>query len=85
MAEPISFACGLTGLVMLAFQASVALYMTVKRYDSLLKHIRNFAQETGALSEVLGSLTETLSASRNLGFSALKVLLRRYGKPYKEF
>lgn len=85
MTEPNSLASGLASQVTFAFQASVMLYRTVKSFNSHLKHIRDFAQETIALSKVLGSLTETLSASRNLDLSALEVPLRRCGEACKEF
>jgi hypothetical protein len=65
MSEPIGLASGLADLAMFAFQASVALYMTVKSYNSHLNHVGDFAEKTSVLSEVLGLLTETLSAPRN--------------------
>jgi hypothetical protein len=85
MEEPISLASGLAGLAIFAFQASVTLYRTVNSYNSHPKQVRDLAQETSALSEVLGSLTKTLSASRNLDLSALEVPLRRCGMACKEF
>jgi hypothetical protein len=85
MAEPISLASGLVGLATFAFQASVALYKTVSSYNSHLERVRDFAQETNALSEVLGSLSETISACSNFDLSALEIPLRRCGNACEEF
>ena len=85
MAEPISLASGLAGLAMFAFQSSVALYETVNSYHSHQQRVCDLAEETSALSGVLGSLTETISASNGLDLSALEIPLRRCGKACEEF
>ncbi|OBT40995.1 hypothetical protein VE00_08259 [Pseudogymnoascus sp. WSF 3629] len=86
MSEPIGLASGLADLAMFAFQASVALYMTVKSYNSHLNHVGDFAEKTSVLSEVLGLLTETLGAPRKQqDLTALEVRLRQCGKTCKEF
>ena len=85
MAEPIGLASGLVALATFAFQSSVALYETVNSYHSHQQRIRDLAEETSALSGVLGSLTETISASTDLDLSALEIPLRRCGKACQEF
>lgn len=86
MSEPIGLASGLADLATFAFQASVALYTTVKSYNSHQKHVGDFAEKTSVLSEVLGLLTETLSAPRKQqDLTALEVRLRQCGKTCKEF
>jgi hypothetical protein len=85
MAEPIGLASGLVALTTFAFQASVALYTTVDSYNSHQQRVRDLAEEASALSGVLGSLTETISASADLDLSALEIPLRRCGKACQEF
>jgi hypothetical protein len=85
MAEPIGLASGLVALATFTFQASVALFETVNSYNSHQQRVRDLAEETSALSGVLSSLTETVSASANLDLSALEIPLRRCGKACKEF
>jgi hypothetical protein len=85
MAESIGLASGLVALATFAFQSSVALYETVNSYHSHQQRIRDLAEETSALSGVLGSLTETISASTDLDLSALEIPLRRCGKACQEF
>lgn len=85
MAEPIGLASGLVALATFAFQASVALYTTVNSYNSHQQRVRDLAEEASALSGVLGSLTETISASADLDLSALEIPLRRYSKACEEF
>lgn len=77
-------ASGLVDLATFALQASVALYKTVDSFNSHQERVRDFARETGALSGVLGSLTETIS-STDLDLTALEVPLRRCGKACEEF
>lgn len=84
MAEPIGVASGLVALATLAFKASVALYTTVSSFNSHQQRVRDLAEEASALSGVLGSLTETISAS-DLDLSALEIPLRRCGKACEEF
>jgi hypothetical protein len=85
MAEPIGLASGLVALATFAFQASFSLYTTVNSYNSHQQRVRDLAEETSALSGVLGSLTETISASADLDLSVLEIPLRRCGKACKEF
>ncbi|KFY91374.1 hypothetical protein V498_05511 [Pseudogymnoascus sp. VKM F-4517 (FW-2822)] len=84
MAEPIILASRLADLATLAFQASVALYRTVKSFNSHQERVQEFAREASALSGVLGSLAETIiSTDRDL--TTLEVPLRRCGKACEEF
>ena len=85
MVEPIGLASGLVALATFAFQASVALYETVNSFQSHQQRVRDLAEESSALSGVLGSLTETISDSADLDLSALKIPLRRCGKACEEF
>lgn len=85
MAEPIGLASGLVALATFVLHSSVALYETVNSFNSHQQRVRDLAEETGALSGVLGSLTETISASTDLDFSTLEIPLRRCGKAYGEF
>ena len=85
MAELIGVASGVAGLATFAFQASIALYETVNSYSSHQQRVRDLAEETSALSGVLGSLAETIRASADLELSALEIPLRRCGKACEEF
>ena len=85
MAEPIGIASGLVALATFAFHSSVALYETVNSYNSHQQRVRDLAEETSALSGVLGSLAETISASTDLDLSALEIPLRRCGMACGEF
>lgn len=85
MAEALGVTSGMVALATFAFHASVALYETVNSYQSHQQRIRDLAEETSALSGVLGSLTETVSASTDLDLSALELPLRRCGKACQEF
>jgi hypothetical protein len=85
MADPISLGSGLLALATIASHASAALYSTITSYNSRPRHVRDLAEETSQLTGVLGSLTETISASGNLDLSALEIPLRRYGKACTEF
>jgi hypothetical protein len=85
MAEPIGLASGLVALATFAFQASIALFETVNSYNSHQQRVRDLAEETSALSGVLGSLAETISTSAGLDLSALEIPLRRCGKACAEF
>ena len=85
MAEPIGLASGLVALATFALHSSVALYETVNSFNSHQQRVRDLAEESGALSGVLGSLTETIRASTDLDLSALEIPLRRCGKACGEF
>ncbi|KAN0116788.1 hypothetical protein V8E51_002765 [Hyaloscypha variabilis] len=63
MAEPIGVASGLLALATFAFQSSIALYQTVQSFQFHPKRVRDLEEELEALSGVLGSLTETVSAT----------------------
>lgn len=85
MAEPIGVASGLLALTAFAFKASVALYQTLQSFQFHPKQLRDLKQELEALSGVLDSLTETVSATTDVDLSALELPLRRCGNACKEF
>lgn len=85
MAEAIGVASGLVGLGTFALQSSVALYETINSYRSHQQRVRDLADETSALSGVLGSLVETVQAAAELDLSALEIPLRQCGKACQGF
>ncbi|KAH6719412.1 hypothetical protein BKA61DRAFT_597531 [Leptodontidium sp. MPI-SDFR-AT-0119] len=85
MAEPISLASGLLTLAGFAFQASITLYQTVQSFKFHPKQLRDLKDELEALSGVLNSLTETVSATTDVDLSALDLPLLRCGNACKEF
>ncbi|OBT40151.1 hypothetical protein VE00_09803 [Pseudogymnoascus sp. WSF 3629] len=85
MAEPISLASGLLALATFAFQSSITLYKTVQSFQFHPKRIRDLKEELEALSGVLGSLTETVSATTDVDLSALDLPLLRCGNACNEF
>ena len=85
MAEPIGLASGLVALAGFAFQASITLYQTVQSFQFHPKQIRDLEQELEALSGVLSSLKETVSATTGVDLSALDLPLLRCGNACKEF
>jgi hypothetical protein len=85
MAEPISLASGLLALATFAFQSSIALYETVKSFQSHQKRVRDLIDELEALSGVLGPLTEIVSDTTDVDLSALDLPLLRCGNACKEF
>jgi hypothetical protein len=85
MAEPIGLASGLLALAGFAFQASITLYQTVQSFKFHPKQLRDLNDELQALTGVLGSLTETVSASTDVDLSALDLPLLRCGNACKEF
>jgi hypothetical protein len=85
MAAPIGIVSGIVALGTFAFQSSVALFETINSYQSHQKSVRDLAGEAGSLSEVLGSLVETVRTTTDLDLSALELPLRRCGRACKEF
>lgn len=85
MAEPIGLASGLLGLATFAFKSSIALYNTVRSFQSHPKHVRDLIEELEALSGVLRSLRETVSTIANADLSALDIPLQRCGNACEEF
>lgn len=85
MAEPISLASGLLALTTFACQSSITLYKTVQSFQFHPKRVRDLKEELEALSGVLGSLTETVSATTDVDLSALDLPLLRCGNACKEF
>ncbi|KAL4924515.1 uncharacterized protein BDV17DRAFT_284681 [Aspergillus undulatus] len=85
MAEAIGAASGLLTLSTFALNAGVALYDTVKSFQSHPKHVRDLLDELQALTEVLGPLTDTVRATTDVNLSALDFPLFRCGTACKEF
>jgi hypothetical protein len=85
MAEPIGLFSGLLTLATFAFQASTTLYNTVKSFQSHSTYVRDLLLELEALSGVLRSLTETVSATTDVDLSALDLPLRRCGHACEDF
>lgn len=83
--EAIGRVSGLLALAKFAFHASTALYSTIANNKSHPRQVRDLAEETGALSGVLGSLTETVSASADFDLSTLEIPLQQCGKACIEF
>lgn len=84
MAEAIGAASGLLTLSTFAFDASIKLYTTVKGYQSHPKQVRDLLDEIQALVDVLGPLTDTISANTDVDLSALKFPLRQCGNACTE-
>lgn len=85
MAEVIGIASGLAGLSTAAFQASKALYQTIKSYQSHQQSVLDLLEENRALSSVLASLGKTITLSSDLDLSDLEFPLERCGQACKEF
>lgn len=85
MVEPIGLASGLLALATFALQSSVTLHNTIKSFQSHNSRIRDLLEELGALSDVLGPLTERVKGSDDADLSALDLPLLRCGSSCKEF
>jgi len=85
MAEPISLAAGLLALATFAFESSITLAKTVQSFQNHPKRVRDLKEELEALSGVLGSLAETVSATTDVDLSVLDVPLLRCGNACREF
>jgi hypothetical protein len=88
MAEAIGLASGLLGMASFAFQSSITLYNTVQSFQFHPKRVRDLKEELEALSGVLGSLTERVSATTattDVDLSALDLPLRQCGNACKDF
>jgi hypothetical protein len=85
MADPLSVSSGVIALVTFAFQSSVALYRTVRNFQSQDKRARALKNELGELSEVLESLLETVNNNPELDFKALQLPLHRCGRACEEY
>jgi Fungal N-terminal domain of STAND proteins len=85
MAEAIGLASGLLTLATFAFQSSITLYNTIHSFQSHPKCVRDLIEELEALSGVLSSLSETVSATTDVDLSTLDLPLLRCGNACKEF
>lgn len=84
MAEPIGQDSSLLALTTFAFQSSTALYETIQS-KVRSKRVRDLNEELEALSDILGALTKTVSATTDVKLSALRRPLLRCGIACKEF
>jgi hypothetical protein len=85
MAEIIGVTSGLVALADFAFKSSITLYQTVQSYQFHPKRVRDLQEELEALTGVLSSLNETVSATTDVDLSALHQPLLRCGKACEEF
>ncbi|KAJ3499708.1 hypothetical protein NLG97_g103 [Lecanicillium saksenae] len=85
MAEAIGLASGLVALATFACQSSVLLYESVSSFKSHQQRVRDLAEETGALAEVLKSLVDAARAKPDLQIPALAIPLKRCAKACEEF
>lgn len=85
MADPLSISSGVIALVTFALQSSVALYTTIRSFQSQDKNARALKSELGDLASVLEALLETISNNPNIDFRALKLPILRCGKACEEY
>lgn len=85
MAEAIGVASGLVALSTFAYQSSVVLYTLVASFQAHQPRVRDLAEETHALAEVLKSLVEVARAKPDLQIPALEFPLKRCTKACEEF
>ncbi|KAJ5884870.1 hypothetical protein N7495_009380 [Penicillium taxi] len=85
MVEPIGLASGVVALTTFAFQSSIALYKTIKSYQSVPKRVRDLVEELETLKEVLGGLGETIRISSAATFAGLEHPLLRCGNACRDF
>lgn len=85
MADPLSIATGVVGLITFALSSSVKLYTTVREFQSQSKTARGLKNELSELTAVLQSLLETTTASPGVSFDALRLPLERCGKACIEY
>ena len=85
MAEPIGIASGLVALATFAFQSSIALFNSVKSYQSHPKRVRDLTEELETLNGVLGALRETVNANTDTNLASLGYPLLRCGNACKDF
>ena len=85
MAESIGLASGLLTLTTFAFRSSITLYNTIHSFKSHRQCVRDLIEELEALSGVLSSLSETVSANTDVDLSPLDLPLLRCGNACKEF
>lgn len=79
MADPVSITASVLTLATFALQSSQALYDIIGSIKNNSRSVRELKDETGALSGVLVSLTETVKNS-DADFSALENPLRKCGE-----
>jgi len=85
MADPLSVSSSVIALVTFSFQASVALYTTIRSFQSQDKRARALKNELSDLTAVLQSLLETVYNNAEINFEALKLPLYRCGKTCEEY
>src|SRR3569833_1833203 len=85
MADPLSVSSSVIALVTFSFQASVALYTTIRSFQSQDKRARALKNELSDLTAVLQSLLEMVYNNAEINFEALKLPLYRCGKTCEEY
>jgi hypothetical protein len=85
VAGPVGLGFGLTELTTCAFQSSVKLYRMVQGFQNRPKIVRDLEEELDALCMVLEALAETVRATDDVDFSALRLPLLRCSEACEEF
>ncbi len=85
MADPLSAASGVVGLVTFAFQASLTLYTAIRKLQNQDRNSRALKGELNDLTQVLETLLETVSSHPEINFDALASPLKRCGNACKEY
>ena len=85
MADPLSITASVLAVGGFALKSSTALYTTIRSFQSQNKDARALKAELGDLTEVLGSLLETIASNPTLNFEALKLPLQRCGNACEDY
>ncbi|KAF3351592.1 hypothetical protein VdG2_00272 [Verticillium dahliae VDG2] len=85
LADVVSIASGVVALVTFTLQSSRVLYTTVRNFQSQDKTVRALKTELVALTGVLDSRLQTISANPDINFETLKLPLYRCGKTCEEY
>jgi hypothetical protein len=85
MADPLSIAAGITGLVTFALQAGVVLHTTIRGLQNQDKHARALKTDVSDLNQVLETLLDTVRSHPEIKFDDLEKPLRRCGKACREY
>lgn len=85
MADPLTITTSVLAVGGFAFKASTALHELIRGFQSQNKDARALKAEVGDLTEVLGSLLETIASNPTLDFGTLKLPLQRCGHACEEY